>query len=177
MGHRVEAVLDQLIESPLVKSRLILSLLHGSPPKISLILKVEYCEPYPPFLKTLKSIKQLLYALNLVFEGFGVRGANVHRWVVTRKSLEHIGVILLDLPLPSLLKVPPRVRRPLEALPRVLPHGLLLLRRPSWDHPPLKIPPRGLRLDPPQGLLPSRDHPPLKVPPWGLPLGLPQVHT
>ena len=93
----MEVVLYQLFEPLLVKLRLILSFPHGSPPKVSLVPKVEYCKPYRLFLRALESIKPLLYALNLVFESLGAGSIIVNRWVMAIEPLEHVGIVLLYL--------------------------------------------------------------------------------
>jgi len=92
-------ILDQLLKPFPVESRLILSLWHRGPLEVSLVLQIKHHKAHVPLVRALESIKQLLHALNPILKGLGVKGAIINRWVVTRESFEHIGIVLLDLPL------------------------------------------------------------------------------
>jgi len=96
-GHRIEVVLDQLLEPFPVESKLILFLSHSCPPEVGFVLKIEHCKSCLPLFRALEGIEQLLHTPNSILEGLVVEDAIVDQWVVTGESFKHMGVVLLHL--------------------------------------------------------------------------------
>ena len=89
----MKVILDQPLKPSPVKSWLMLSLSHCGPPQVGLILQMEYRKAGHWSASTTSPCP------NLVLKGFGVGASIINRWVVTREPLEHVGLVLLDLPL------------------------------------------------------------------------------
>ena len=83
----IKTIFEQLLEPIPPKPTLLLPIPH------SLILQIESSKFYPPLLKTLQGINQLLHAPNSIFESFKVKGAIVSGRIMSSERLEHVCII------------------------------------------------------------------------------------